>query len=215
MKTLAKTLIIVLAGIVIACNQNTQQTASNNRTSETNSISGDSVTACPHSSNIFWSCSRPGRDHNGLIKLKQGEYIVENGKLVGGNFLIDMNSIADMDMENEEMIGKLVNHLKSNDFFSVDSFPLGKFIITKIEEISDDKFSHQITGDLTLKSITHPITFKAKINVGEGVVSASSEQFFINRTLWNINYQSKTVFTELKDKFINDEIGIQIEAHSM
>jgi len=217
MKTLVKTVLFGAFVFTMACNQSNKQlkTEAANANSTHETIAGDDVTACPHASKIFWSGSKPGGEHNGIIKLKEGKYIVEDGKLVGGEFIIDMNSLANIDIEDSAMNAKLVNDLNSVNFFNVDSFPEGKFVISMVSDIKDENFTHEIKGDLTLKSITHSISFKANIRVTDGAVSATSEEFVINRTLWNVIYGSKSIFNDLKDKFINDEIKLKLDMHSM
>lgn len=209
--------LIAIVFFAAACNQSPKQAKSESTSNEKaiQTEMGDGITACQHSSKIYWKGTKPGGEHNGLIKIREGKYEIKDGKLVGGKFVIDLNSIVDIDLEDAEMNAKLVGHLKSADFFNVDSFPEGIFVITEVAEIDENEYSHQITGDLTLKSITHPVTFKAKININNGVVSATSEEFILNRTLWNVNYGSKSIFKELKDKFINDEFSVRLDMHSM
>lgn len=170
-----------------------------------------------HQTKIYWKGSKPTGEHNGLIKLKDGgKFIVNDDKLVGGEFVIDMNSIVDTDIEDEKMNAKLVGHLKSEDFFYVDSFPEAKFVITKVSDLKGDaEFTNQIDGNLTIKGITKGISFKANVKIHNGIVSATSEEFVLDRTQWNVNYGSKSVFKELQDKFINDEFSLVIDAHSM
>lgn len=216
-----KMLIIAFGAILMltSCNQTAQKkkvesTAENNVTEV--SI-GDNLTACQHQSKIFWKGSKPGGEHNGLIQLKQGgSFIVDDGKLTGGKFVIDMNSIVNFDVEDEDMNAKLVGHLKSSDFFHVDSFPEAIFVITKVDQIEEDGYNNHISGNLTMKEITHEISFKAKVHVKDnGMIDAKSEDIVLDRTKWNVNYGSKSVFKELKDKFIHDEFTLSIEAYSM
>lgn len=201
-----------------ACNQS----SSGNKTNATsahqmNEMTGNELMACSHQTKIYWKGSKPTGEHNGLIKLKDGgKFIVDGDKLIGGEFVIDMNSILDMDLEDEKMNAKLVNHLKSEDFFYVDSFPEAKFVITKVADLKGNpEFTHQIDGNLTIKGITKGISFKANVKIHNGIVSATSEEFVLDRTQWNVNYGSKSVFKELQDKFINDEFSLLIDAHSM
>jgi hypothetical protein len=65
-----------------------------------------------------------------------------------------------------------------------------------------------------MKGITKSITFDASVNVTGGKMTATTESFVINRTLWNVNYQSKSVFAELKDQFINDDITLSVKLAS-
>jgi len=217
MKTLFRILLYGLVFFTVACNQSGKQvkTDSKNETSSNEAISGDEVSACPHSSKIFWTGSNPTAEHNGFIKLKEGKYIVEHDKLVGGEFTIDMSSIVDIDIDDAGMNAKLVADLKSVNFFYVDSFPEGKFVISNVSELKDDEYTHEIKGNLTLKSITHPISFKAKVRVANGKVNATSEEFIINRTLWNINYGSKSFIKDIKNELISDELKLELDMHSM
>jgi len=47
-------------------------------------------------------------------------------------------------------------HLKSADFFDVEKFPTMTYKSTGIKKIADNKY--QLTGDLTLRGITKPVT---------------------------------------------------------
>ncbi len=178
---------------------------------------GNELTACFHSTKIYWKGTKPGGEHNGIIKLKEGgKFIVKDNELVGGEFVIDMTTIVNIDLDDEEMNAKLVGHLKSADFFNVDSFPVANFVISAVLPLKgDDAFNTTLRGNLSMKDITHGIEFKANVIVHEGNVSVVSEEFILDRTKWGINYKSKSVFKELKDKFINDEFALKIDAHSM
>lgn len=203
----------------VACNQSPK----GNKAEATDShkmemaADADALSACPHQSKIYWKGTKPTGEHTGFIKLKEGgKFLVEDNQLVGGEFIIDMNSIVDIDIEDAEMNAKLIGHLKSADFFHADSFPTAKFVITSVEALSgDEEFTHAIKGNLTMKDVTKGIDFKANVKVNEGAVSATSEEFVLDRTQWNVNYGSKSIFKELKDKFINDEFSLKIEAYTM
>jgi len=202
----------------MSCNQSNSK---KNTESETvyevvDTEGGSELTACYHSSKIFWKGTKPTGEHNGLLKLNNGgNFIVEEDKLVGGEFIIDMLSIANIDLEDEEMNAKLVKHLKSNDFFSVDSFPEAKFVIAELSDIEDEVYNTEVKGNLTIKGISQLISFKAKIVVSEGRVTAMSDDIVIDRTKFGVNYKSKSIFKELKDKFIDDEFTIKLELYSM
>ena len=47
-------------------------------------------------------------------------------------------------------------HLRSNDFFSMDSYPEIRFTSTDIEQVDD--VTYRVTGDLTIKDVTKPVT---------------------------------------------------------
>ena len=75
---------------------------------------------------------------------------------------MDMTSIVNLDLEaGSKYNTKLVNHLKSEDFFSVEKFPTATFKVTKSEAKAEKSL---ITGDLTIKGITHEISFLATVH---------------------------------------------------
>ena len=67
-----------------------------------------------------------------------------------------------------------------------------------------------MSGNLTLKgtskNVEIPVTYS--MNDDQSTLKIESEPFTIDRTDWNVNYGSKSVFDDLKDKFVNDEIEI-------
>ncbi len=157
---------------------------------------------------VEWIGTKPTGQHNGTIGLIEGYVTVENNRITGGEFVIDMNSIKVLDITNATMNANLRNHLMSADFFEVDKYPFSRFVITSVA--GSDKGSFLVTGNLTMKDITKSITFVAAINVTESGVSASTSNFFINRSDWNVRYGSKRFFSNLKDNFVADDISLKI-----
>jgi polyisoprenoid-binding protein YceI len=163
-------------------------------------------------SKINWKGFKPTGSHYGTIKLADGNFIVKNEMIAGGQFTINMNSIVDLDMpEDNEYNAKLVAHLKSADFFDVVNYPNGSFEI-KATENKDEKTL--IKGELTLKGLIHPISFLADVKFENDRLSFKSETFKIDRSKWNIRYKSKSFFDDLKDKFIEDDMEISIELNA-
>jgi len=160
-------------------------------------------------SKINWKGFKPTGSHYGTINLTNGNFVVKNDKISGGEFTIDMNSIVDLDMPaDNEYNAKLVDHLKSADFFYVDKYPNGSFQIMDTEN-QDGKTL--INGELTLKGITHPVSFLADIKIENGQLTLESETFKVDRSKWDIRYKSKSFFNDLKDKFIENDMEISIE----
>jgi polyisoprenoid-binding protein YceI len=171
-------------------------------------------------SKIIWIGKKPTGEHTGYVKLLDGELKVNKNEVTGGSFIIDMNSITDVDLKDEGSNKKLVTHLKSSDFFDVEKFPTSKFVITNVEIQKNTssgplKTTHRVEGDLTIKGITKKVSFDASINLLNGKFAASTPEFTINRTEWNVNYQSKSVMAGLKDQFIYDDITLSIELVSL
>lgn len=62
----------------------------------------------------------------------------------------------------DSMVPAFDGHLKSADFFDVETYPTITFVSTSLDINPDG--TGTITGDLTVKDITRPITFEGKIN---------------------------------------------------
>lgn len=162
-------------------------------------------------SSIQWQGYKPGGQHNGDLKLKSGEvYIVPaDSSLVGGRFVMDMNTINCLDLDEKGGKGKLEAHLKSVDFFDVAKYPEGIFEITSVEQLPEEG-CFRVTGNLTLKETTLSIAFEIRAKRDGRVFAAASDSITLDRTLWGVNYGSKNVFKNLKDNLIDEHIDIQV-----
>jgi len=124
-------------------------------------------------------------EHAGLIKLKSGKLTVNKGVITSGEFVADMNSITDTDITDAEKNGKLVNHLKSPDFFDVANNPEAKLVITKSTAAANGVL--KATGDLTIRGITKTIEFDAKLTETGKQVEATAD-LKITRTDFKVMY---------------------------
>jgi polyisoprenoid-binding protein YceI len=149
-------------------------------------------------STIEWKGFKPTGTHNGTIKIENGVFSTNDGKMHAGTFLINMSSIEDAE-RNERLEG----HLKSADFFDVEKFPNAAFEVTGIE-------GNMLSGNLAIKGMKNNISFPVTITEENDVMSLTSEAFTIDRSKWNVQYGSKKFFDNLGDKFINDDIELKI-----
>ncbi len=165
-------------------------------------------------STLQWT-GRPlvGGGHEGTINFISGSIITSAaGDITQGEFVLDMNSISSTDMKSDDGGKDLEEHLKSEDFFSVTKYPQANFSTLKIipESKNGDVQQVKVTGLLTLKRITNMITFPATIT-RKGENANIKAEITIDRTKWDIIYNSKTIFSNLKDGFISDEIKIVVD----
>lgn len=168
-------------------------------------VAGEAYTVNVEESTIGWYGNKAivEGEHNGNVSLKSGELIIAEGAIVGGSFVIDMNTITNEDLEDEEMNAKLVGHLKADDFFAVEENPEASLVIKSVE-------GENVTADVTIKGITKEVTFPATLSEEEGVVTADAE-IAVNRTEFGIKYGSKNFFADLVDEYvISDEIKLTV-----
>jgi polyisoprenoid-binding protein YceI len=158
-----------------------------------------------------WTGRKVSGEHFGNVKLKSGSVNLDKGMPVGGEFVLDMTTITDSDIEAAEWRKKLEDHLKSPDFFAVEKFPTATFKLENAKK-QGGAGEFEVTGTLTVKDITKPVKFTAKISEDKGVAKAAAK-FQINRLDWDIKYNSGKFFDvkQLGDKMIYDDIGIEFD----
>ena len=120
---------------MLSCSSNDANEAATDVAKETTSVQGDYGDAFKinlEKSMILWWGSKPTGVHNGTIGFKDGYMNIEGGNIANAKMSIDMSTIKVLDM-NAEKNAKLEDHLKTGDFFQIDSFPLASFELTAIE----------------------------------------------------------------------------------
>jgi|TARA_Y100000994_G_scaffold97659_1_gene80834 polyisoprenoid-binding protein YceI len=147
------------------------------------------------------------KTHTGTIDFTDGTIVVDNDNTISGNVKINMSTInvTDLQGRSKEMLER---HLRSSDFFEVESFSEAKFsFISK----SFDKLSNQISfvGDLTIKDITNPISFNATLLETSPFLKAKAVLSF-DRSKYNVRFRSGNFFENLGDKLILDDIDVNI-----
>lgn len=159
---------------------------------------------------VSWDADKLVGGHNGTINTSAGVLNVKGGKLVGGNFIFDIGTIKCLDIpEGDENNAKLIGHLKSEDFFNVAKYPSAAFQITSVNEKEGKTI---IAGNLTVKGVKKNIEFPASVNIAGNSATITSEEFTIDRTEFNLKYNSGKFVDPVKlgDYLIKDNVGIKI-----
>lgn len=148
------------------------------------------------------------RFHAGTIQISNGVLQFENGKLTGGYFTADLNSIkvTDIPPHEKEAIHNLTEHLK--DDFEAATYPSAKFEITGINHITKD--SMNVSGNLKMKDVVRNITIPAKEithNNSKGYYTA----FQFNRFDWNIGKNKGWLEQRMVDKEVELKIKLVLK----
>jgi polyisoprenoid-binding protein YceI len=153
-------------------------------------------------SSIHWLGKKITGQHEGNINLLSGSLIMENGLLTGGDFVVDMNSIASTDLKGESA-KKLEESLKSEEWFDAENHPQAKLVFSSV--VSQGGGLYNVTGDFTIKGKTNPATFELQVNYLE-----ATAKVIIDRTLYNILNGSTSFLVNLKDKMINNYFELDV-----
>lgn len=152
-------------------------------------------------SSITWIGTKVTGRHNGTINIKDGSITAKDGVVVAGRVVADMATIDDKDLSGEYH-AKLNKHLRSEDFFDAVKFPEGVFEISSVEKSAT---GYAVKGNLTLKGVTHGITFDADITSDKGAPVSAKANFNIDRKKWGIVYPGKP------DDLISDTINLALD----
>ena len=101
---------------------------------------------------------------------------------------IDMNSIkTEFDL--------LTKHLKSDEFFDVEKFPLSKFVSKSIAKGDSDN-QYTITGDMTLHGVTNELSIPAEIKLTAEQVSINAK-FIIAQSKFGMQQEADQIVDEV------------------
>ena len=186
---------------LVSCNMNSNKTEGTNDATITAADATYNIKL--DESSLVWT----GREvstssHYGTINFTSGQFEIADGLISQGEFLVDMTSINVQDMTGGSK-ERLEGHLRSDDFFSVESFPTAHLYISSSEVISNGKW--MVNGFLTIKDISHPVLFEM-VNTADGW----NANLVFDRSKYDVKFRSGTFFENLGDKLIYDDIELKI-----
>ncbi|MFT5969879.1 MAG: polyisoprenoid-binding protein YceI [Flavobacteriales bacterium] len=154
-------------------------------------------------STIVWVGEKIGGQHTGNIQLKEGNFEWKDGNIVSGEVVVDMTTITNTDLTDATYNAKLVGHLKSDDFFSIEKHPTATFKVTKPAKIKNGKGT--LTGVITIKGKSETISFD--VNKTDNSYAIRLE---IDRSKFDVRYGSDSFFDNLGDKVIDDIFTLEV-----
>ena len=158
-------------------------------------------------SNIDWTGRKITGAHNGIIAIKEGTLVLNEGILTGGKFVIDTTSIKILDVTDPVTNAQFSGHLASEDFFASEQYPEALFIIISVKRKENNTYI--IHGDLTIKGITHPVEFNAAANVNGDHLTATGK-LVIDRTKYGMKFRSGNYFKDLGDTLIYNDFDLNV-----
>ena len=150
----------------------------------------------------FWGLGK----HEGTVRVASGTLYVHEERLLGGSFIIDMTSIEVTDIPAREPVPRkrLRDHLLSDDFFAAATYPTAAFVLTNVTQQQDPIY--ELTGDLTMRGQTHPVTLEAEIQTASPDKLEAWARFSLDRQRWGVAYQGSS----LTDDLVDDEIHLDL-----
>jgi polyisoprenoid-binding protein YceI len=163
-------------------------------------------------SKITWTGSKVvGSSHTGNIKITKAEIETKDQVPSEAKVVIDMTSITNSDLKDKKWNKKLVDHLKSKDFFNVSKFKTATLKVKDIQKASD-KF-YFLKGELSIMGVTKPVKLKAEVTKEDASMQMIKVAFEFDRTDFGIKYGSGSFFKGLGDKMISDEVKLKVDLY--
>lgn len=169
-----------------------------------NVIYAQSVEVNVYDSTIEWHGKKIGGKHDGFIQFKSGSFELDGDQIVSGRFVVDMTSITNTDLKDEGRNQRLVGHLKSDDFFGVETYPTAIFEVDQGSKFSSGTAT--LSGNITIKDKTERISFEV-VKTGD----AYTAEVEIDRSKFDVRYGSKSFFNNLGDNAIDDIFTLHIK----
>ena len=166
-------------------------------------ISAQTLSVNTTSSTLNWKGTKKVGEHFGVIAIQEGVITINDGKIISGEVIINMNDIKVQDTDDLGDQKKIINDISSRKFFNTKNYPTSKIVIKSIA-------NGKLIADLTIKGITKEISFKTKYSITENKLIADSEQFSIDRQNWKLKFSNW-----LKENMLDDPIWftVHIEAN--
>ncbi|WP_343523937.1 YceI family protein [Pedobacter sp.] len=131
----------------------------------------------------------------GTLRLKSGTLSIKNGKLLAAKIIVDMESLKHEKPD-------LQNHLKDKDFFDVKKYPEAIFTLKRVKGTI-------AYGELTVKGISQPVNFPFNL-VKSGDALVLKANLSVDRTKFNIKYNSTSFFQDLGNYAIRNEFELTV-----
>ena len=153
-------------------------------------------------SRIEWKGRKITGTHNGTVDIREGEFIVNEGKLTSGEFVVDTTTIKVLDITDPATNAQFVGHMVSGDFFASAVYPEASFEITAVK-------NNHVEGNLTIKGIKQTIGFDADIHIAGDTLTATGKMI-IDRTRFGMKFRSGNFFKDLGDGLIQNDFELNV-----
>ena len=203
----------ILLLFIVSCEKSSKKKINTSLPKPTLSLSSGDYVMDNDNSSIKWTGRELStKSHYGSLQMKNGSLTVNPDGTVNGIIKIDMTTIDCEDLQGRSK-ASLERHLRSDDFFSVESHPIATLTFKSEGGVgAGNKLA--FNGDLEIKGISHPISFESEVKNVDPKVSALVNMTF-DRSKYNVRFRSGTFFQNLGDKLIYDDIEISVDIRTL
>jgi len=193
-------ILVIAATSMFACNS--EESKHNNEKNHKNEMKQVDYNVSPSESVLNWKGSMIGiYSHEGTMVFNESSISIKDGKIVGGSFVVDMNSMLTTDDDALYVNApreKLIGHLQAEDFFATEKYPTSGFVFKQMD-------GNDITGELTVRGITNSEKVTDVIITEEDGNFSASGNLVFDRQNYGVTYENK-----MNDMVLSDDIELTI-----
>lgn len=163
----------------------------------------------PQECSFQWAGRNAKGAHVGVLSLSSGH--LDFSGQPAGEFVIDMRTLRNIDLEGDELQPVLEAHLASDDFFFTSLFPEVSFVLKELQVVTGDQATlpnRFLRGDLTMRGMEREAGFPAHMRQDEQGRIILQANFDFDRTSWGIIYGSSRFFRHLGMHLVYDMITV-------
>ncbi|WP_295122600.1 YceI family protein [uncultured Chitinophaga sp.] len=201
MKSLVKFILLATVAATVSCKKSTETTTASQKT-------------WADSSRIEWTGFQEDVAHKGYFDLKDGKVRIQDGRVIGGSFNIDIASMVSSDPNSTELRNMMLDKLQGPDFFNVAMYPSAKFEILEVTPYAGDKYvgingaNALVHGELTMLGKSMVISFPAKIELTAERILVDAA-FTLDRTDWGMTAAAKPGDESYVEKGVDIRVKIK------
>jgi polyisoprenoid-binding protein YceI len=156
----------------------------------------DTLVVNPRASTIGWRGTGLGglAVRTGTVGMASGMFVIRHERLTSGTFTVDMRSVD--------------GSLRGPELFDVARYPTAVFNSTGMKRVGQTRW--QISGDLTMRGVTRPITFDSDVRWEELGHMIATSRFSIDRRQWGIGSRDAGIADDVVDQGI--QLSITLDA---
>ena len=149
-----------------------------------------------------------GGKHEGVLRLGHGHLLMQGDSVAGGEFTVDMRTIAITDIPEHEVEARrqLRSHLAHEEFFGVERFPTARLELTEVS--GGEHGIYTVSGDLAIRDSVHNVTFEATAPIVTPEAVWATADFGIDRYQWGVEFDGRT--SSLRNAIVHDLIRLEI-----
>lgn len=165
-------------------------------------------------SRVTWFGRSLTTTHRGTSGLKSGHMDFNDGRLAGGEVVLDMNDLANENLDDVSLRSVLIAHLMSEDFFEARTYPEAKFEIDRVEPLvqagEPSSSNVRLYGRMTIKGVAREMSVDAVVAPREDGRMALVAELSLDRTDFGVLYGSGKFYQHLGMHLVHDRIDLEV-----